>query len=147
MYYHCRCIQRRSPWIVSSPNWCVLWKHNGESVMHLFVQCPFAGSFWKLSLSSFNWPTAMPGDLLTLMESLHIGPPFSKEKELLWLNFHKTFFWLIWLERDQHSLDNKAINLESCFHHLSLIALSWCQLSPIFNSYSITNSCPLETFL
>lgn len=65
---------------------------NGETLLHLFIFCPFPGAFWKDVLSAFNWSTALPGDPITLLELVFIDHPFLKQREVIWLNFIRPFY-------------------------------------------------------
>lgn len=60
-------LQRRRPFMMLSPNWCVvLCKDNEESTKHLFIHCLFSKAIWDHFIGSLNRSWVMPNEMLDL---------------------------------------------------------------------------------
>lgn len=80
-----------------------------------FVNCESAHGFWSKLLGALNYPMVFRDNTLILLVALLISHLFKKEKEVIWNCFVKTFFWLIWFERDWRIFDVKAMDFSFFF--------------------------------
>lgn len=60
-------LQRRLPFMMISPNWCVLCKNAEESLNHLFLECTFSSAIWSYFLSNLNNSWVMPREVVDLL--------------------------------------------------------------------------------
>ena len=61
-------LQRKRPFLCLSPSWCVMCKHEQESILHLFIQCNFARSLWIKVFREFGITSEIPNNLLELLQ-------------------------------------------------------------------------------
>ena len=92
-------LQKRRPFQMLSPSWCVMFKKSNECVDHLFVQCSFSLKLWAKVLSELNvvWMTPRsPIDLLAMGHGLCVN----KNGRMSWKIASLAAYWAIWLERN-----------------------------------------------
>ncbi|XP_030479135.1 uncharacterized protein LOC115696374 [Cannabis sativa] len=102
-------LQRRRPFILISPGWCVCCKSNGEEVEHLFLHCKFSSKLWSMLLEEFGLIWALPRSVPQMLMSKIKG---SKRQDILWKTAVLATIWAIWLERNTRifeDVENSAI--------------------------------------
>ena len=94
--------------------WCRLCKSDGESVSHLFLQCPFIKEVWKECSRSLGFPCRWESN--TVLQAWENRRTLAAQENMKALPL--LVIWGVWLARNNLFFVNKA-----CTHEIT-IALS-----------------------
>lgn len=102
-------LQWRRPYMLISPNWCVMCKKDEKKVNHLFIHCPFSSGIWHYFLSKSNVSWVMPKHIVNLFFLWNFSGLREKAKNF-WDCIIHAIIWDIWKERYMRILEGKAIS-------------------------------------
>ena len=90
----CDVLQKKRPYCVLYPSWCVLCKREEETIDHLFIHCNFSSRIWWKVLKVFGLSWVVPGSCYGLLSSQR---SYIKEKEtkIIWNHFMFAILWAI----------------------------------------------------
>ena len=91
-------------------NRCCMCCYDGESVDHLLLHCPVAHSLWTFMLQAFGVHWVMPGSVAGLLSCWHQW--LGKHNSDIWNLVPGCLMWIVWLERDHRSFENKEKTLD-----------------------------------
>ena len=100
-------LQRRGICLASR---CVLCGINAESLLHVFMTCPFSASIWDGWMTVFNMPN-VPTSLLDLLNMGCIDR--SSQVKEVWLITFTTTLWFIWRARNKMKHDNCVVMVKA----------------------------------
>ena len=82
-------------------------KRNGESVVHLFIQCPIAFDLWSMVFTLFGIHWVMPKTVVELLACWQ-GKFGRHQNYAIWIAVPHCLMWCIWWERNnQHFVDSE----------------------------------------
>ncbi|KAL4626758.1 hypothetical protein ACB092_05G120500 [Castanea dentata] len=115
------------------------WKGDGESVNHLLLHCPVTHALWSCMLQAFGIPWVMPGsvaDLICCWYQWH-----GKDKSVIWNLVPGCLMWIVWLERNRRSFEDKEKAL------IELILLCQRSLLEWSRCWGFTNCSSISMFM
>uniref|UniRef100_A0A803PZR8 Reverse transcriptase zinc-binding domain-containing protein n=1 Tax=Cannabis sativa TaxID=3483 RepID=A0A803PZR8_CANSA len=115
-------LQRRRPFILISPGWCVSCKSSGEEVEHLFLHCKFSSKLWSMLLEEFGLIWALPRSVPQMLVSKIKG---SKRQDILWKTAVLATIWAIWLERNTRIFEDVENSLQSGAGQNKITTRTW----------------------
>ena len=106
-------------------NWCCMCCSDGESVDHLLLHCPIIHSLWAFMLQAFGIHWVMPGSVAGLLSSWHQW--LGKHNSEIWNLVPGCLMWIVWLERNRRSFEDKEKTLEELKILCQLSLMKWSQ--------------------
>ena len=107
-------------------NWCWMCCCDGESVDHLLLHCPVTHSLLTLMIQAFGIHWVMPGLVAGLLSCWHQW--LGKHNLNIWNLVLGCVMWIVWLERNRRSFEDKEKTLDELkvLSHHSLLEWSRC---------------------
>ena len=103
-------LQRRHPFLSTSPSWCVTCRYANESVNYLFLLCPVAQRIWTKIIQKFKVSWVIPQDINHLILGEFMLRRDRRIK-LLWSLVLHSVLWTLWRERNQRIFEEKEGSL------------------------------------
>ncbi|KAL4182941.1 hypothetical protein AMTRI_Chr11g95660 [Amborella trichopoda] len=94
------------------PNVCLFCKNAEETIVHLFLRCPFTKRIWDWLSSISCWLIARPEGISELMQQIWT-PPFSSLGIGLWRIVVPAGLWSMWKERNLRMFEGHTKDLSS----------------------------------
>ena len=107
-------------------NWCCMCCRDGESADHLLLHCPVTHSLWTFMLQAFGIHWVMQGLVVGLLSCWHQW--LGKHNLNIWNLVLGCVMWIVWLERNRRSFEDKEKTLDELkvLSHHSLLEWSRC---------------------
>ncbi|KAM0963163.1 hypothetical protein ACFX2A_022668 [Malus domestica] len=135
----CDQIQRRSPFICLSPQWCSLCKAKEESVNHIFLHCSYTIQLWWKLFQEVRASWVIPKGCFELLSTKFQALGSGRKAKALWGCLVSAVFWNIWLERNKRIFeDYTGVGVEVLWGRVKYWAALWASVSNVFNNYSIS---------
>ena len=91
-------------------NWCCMCCCDGESVDHLLLHCLVTHTLWTFMLQAFGIHWVMLGLVAGLLSWWYQW--LEKHNSNIWNLFPGCLMWIVWLERNCCSFENKEKTLD-----------------------------------
>ena len=134
-------LQKKSPNKCLLPSGCPFCLKANETLLHLFLLCPFSSLCWSRLFSILNIAWVFDGSLSSSILQLLEGPSLPKKSRLIWLNLSKALLAELWFERNQWIFLDKERPRPEIFPSTKRNAAAWCSLNKEFGNYSIQDIC------
>ena len=123
--------QRRRPYLLLSPQWCIMSKSDSENIDHLFVHCPVARWIWcKLfGIGGESW--VMPDCVAKLFHIKFWGLGRSKKAVVIWKCAFLAVFWVLWIEKTLRIFDNRESSLVDLWDKVYFLGSFWAHSSKV----------------
>ena len=90
-------------------NRCCMCCCDGESVAHLLLHCPISHTLWTFMIQAFGIHWVMPGSVAGLLSCWYQW--LGKHSSNIWNLIPGCLMWIVWLERNRRSFENKEKTL------------------------------------
>ena len=120
-------------------NWCCMCCCDGKSIDHLLLHCPVAHSLWAFMLQAFGIYWVMSGLLAGLLSSWHQW--LGKHNSEIWNLVLGCLMWIVWLEQNHRSFEDKELTLEE------LKILCQCSLLEWSRCWGFTECSSISKFM
>lgn len=98
------------------PSICCLCRAEEESSQHLFLECPFSQSCWKLIISPLSRRETFD-QITSLQKNWETSYPYPKKNKnliiRLWNSIPSTLCWQIWIARNNCIFNNRKPNISN----------------------------------
>ena len=91
-------------------NRCCMCCCDGESVAHLLLHCPITHTLWIFMIQAFGIYWVMPGPVGGLLSCWYQW--LGKHNSNIWNLILGCLMWIVWLERNHPSFENKEKTLD-----------------------------------
>ena len=104
-------------------NWYCMCCRDRESADHLLLHCPITHSLWTFMLQAFGIHWVMPGSVAGLLSCWHQW--FGKHNSNIWNLVPRCLIWIVWLERNCRSVEDKEKTLDELKVSCQQSLLEW----------------------
>ena len=104
----CDLSQRRRPYLLIPPSWCILCKHDNESNDHLLLHCQFAQNLWARVFKEFEVIGALPQSWYDFLSVHWCLNGRRKKAKFLW-RCCSAVVWCIWLEHNARIFEDRVL--------------------------------------
>ena len=114
-------LQKKSPSMSLQSSVCPLCMNANESLLHLFLLCPFSlvcwNSFFSIFAIAWVFDTTLNSSVLQLLK----GPPLPYKPQLIWINLLNALLAELWFEHNHRIFQDKERSSQENFNSVQCV--------------------------